>query len=386
MLALHARGDAFTDEEKARDFAYYERLTVRDSSLSACTQAVIAAEVGHLELAYDYFGEAALMDLHDLEHNTVDGVHIASLAGAWIAAVAGFGGMRDHDGKLTFAPRLPPRLERLAFRLSFHGCLLKVEVTAAQATYEILEGPSLELAHHGEVVTVDAGDSVTLELPSVPQWPTPTQPYGRAPAHRGKNAREATDEQAGCSRREHASGACRGHSDTHARATGRMCCSRWQQASSRYMRPSMRSSRRSLGRNGATICCADSRRSRVLAAAVALVPALAPGPVRRSPLRWACSHSKQRGSRSPRRLGGAHGEDWTGFLLSSCRSRALRTRGRAALALTKAGRRRYLRRAGNSPRQRLSRCTGSCSGRRGALRDTSAARCRRSRRSFGATA
>jgi alpha,alpha-trehalose phosphorylase len=37
-------------------------------------------------------------------------VHIASLAGAWLAAVAGFGGMRDHDGNLTFAPRLPPRL------------------------------------------------------------------------------------------------------------------------------------------------------------------------------------------------------------------------------------------------------------------------------------
>ena len=70
VLALHACGDAFTDEEKARDFAYYEALTVRDSSLSACTQAVVAAEVGHLELAYDYFGEAALMDLHDLEHNT----------------------------------------------------------------------------------------------------------------------------------------------------------------------------------------------------------------------------------------------------------------------------------------------------------------------------
>ena len=36
------------------------RITVRDSSLSACVQAVVAAEVGHLELAYDYFGEAAL--------------------------------------------------------------------------------------------------------------------------------------------------------------------------------------------------------------------------------------------------------------------------------------------------------------------------------------
>ena len=60
VLAMHLRGDAFTREEKARDFAYYEQLTVRDSSLSACTQAVIAAEVGHLELAYDYFAEAAL--------------------------------------------------------------------------------------------------------------------------------------------------------------------------------------------------------------------------------------------------------------------------------------------------------------------------------------
>ena len=126
VLALHARGDAFTDEEKCRDFEYYERLTVRDSSLSACTQAVIAAETGHLELAYDYFAEAALMDLHDLEHNTRDGVHIASLAGACIAAVAGFGGMRDYDGELTFAPRLPARLGRLRFRLVYRGRRLEV--------------------------------------------------------------------------------------------------------------------------------------------------------------------------------------------------------------------------------------------------------------------
>ena len=47
VLAMHLRADAFTAEQKARNFAYYERLTVRDSSLSACTQAVIAAEVGH---------------------------------------------------------------------------------------------------------------------------------------------------------------------------------------------------------------------------------------------------------------------------------------------------------------------------------------------------
>src|SRR5205823_8366852 len=112
VLAMHMCGDAFSDEEKARNFAYYEALTVRDSSLSACTQAVLAAEVGHLELAYDYLAEAALMDLDDLEHNTRDGLHIASLAGAWVGAVAGLGGMRDHGGVLQFTPRLPDALNR----------------------------------------------------------------------------------------------------------------------------------------------------------------------------------------------------------------------------------------------------------------------------------
>ena len=107
VLAMYMRPDAFTAEQKARNFAYYEPLTVRDSSLSACTQSVMAAEVGQLDLAHDYLAEAALMDLRDVEHNTSDGVHMASLAGAWMALVAGFGGMRAGAGSLAFSPRLP---------------------------------------------------------------------------------------------------------------------------------------------------------------------------------------------------------------------------------------------------------------------------------------
>ena len=190
VLALHWRGDAFTVEEKARDFAYYEPLTVRDSSLSACTQAIVAAEVGHLELAYDYFGEAALMDLHDLEHNTRDGVHIASLAGAWLAAVAGLGGMRDHDGFLSFAPKLPPRLERLAFGLRFRGRLLKVEATKGEATYTLAEGKPLEVSHYGDRIRVSRQKSVTQPiLPTVPPEPAPIQPPGREPMVRQPEAK-----------------------------------------------------------------------------------------------------------------------------------------------------------------------------------------------------
>ena len=182
VLAMHLRGDAFSADQKARNFAYYEAVTVRDSSLSACTQAVIAAEVGHLELAYDYFAEATLMDLEDLEHDTRDGLHLASLAGAWIVAVAGFGGMRDHDGALSFTPRLPQRLTRLAFGMCFRQRRLKVEITHQAARYSLLEGAPLEIAHHGETANVTAEQPLTRAIPPPPVREAPRQPPGRAPA------------------------------------------------------------------------------------------------------------------------------------------------------------------------------------------------------------
>ena len=185
VLALQVCGDEFTLEEKLRAFDYYEALTVRDSSLSACTQAVMAAEVGHLELAYDYFAEAALMDLADLEHNTGDGLHIASMAGAWIAAVCGFGGLRDHSGELAFAPRLPPNLSRLVFRVGWRGRRLRVEVADSEAQYSLHDGEEpLELVHYGERVTVEPGKTLRLDVPKAPARTEPKQPPGRAPRRR----------------------------------------------------------------------------------------------------------------------------------------------------------------------------------------------------------
>jgi alpha,alpha-trehalose phosphorylase len=182
VFALVLRGDRFTPEEKARDFAYYEPITVRDSSLSACAQAVVAAEVGHVELAYDYFGEAARMDLADINHNTRDGLHIASLAGSWMAAVAGFGGMRDHDGQLMFRPRLPAALARLAFRMRFRGRCLQVEVRPGEVTYELLSGEPLEIVHEDETLRVDGPQTRPWTAPE--PGPEPTQPPGRAPRRR----------------------------------------------------------------------------------------------------------------------------------------------------------------------------------------------------------
>jgi alpha,alpha-trehalose phosphorylase len=186
VLALYLCGNRFDDEQKARDFNYYEAITVRDSSLSASTQAIVAAEVGHLELAYDYFGETALIDLRNLAGNTRDGMHIAALGATWLVAVAGFGGMRDHDEKLSFAPRLPSRITRLAFRVGFRSRCLRVEVSHTRARYELLgKGEPLELLHHGEPFELEAGQPQTHPVPRPPSRPPPKHPAGRAPRRRG---------------------------------------------------------------------------------------------------------------------------------------------------------------------------------------------------------
>jgi alpha,alpha-trehalose phosphorylase len=183
VLAMQLRGDAFTPEQKLRNFDYYEGLTVRDSSLSACTQSVMAAEVGHLDLAYDYLAEAAFMDLQDREHNTRDGLHIASLAGAWTALVSGFGGMRAGADGLSFVPRLPSGLARLTFRMRYRGRILLVNVRHHDASYQLLAGDPLPITHHGNALTVGP-DLVTHDIPAIKALPTPAQPTGRAPQPR----------------------------------------------------------------------------------------------------------------------------------------------------------------------------------------------------------
>ncbi|HTR51187.1 MAG TPA: glycosyl hydrolase family 65 protein [Kofleriaceae bacterium] len=184
VLAMAVCPYAFTQEQMERNFAYYERITVRDSSLSACTQAVMAARCGHLRLAFDYVAEATLIDLQDLEHNVADGLHMASLAGSWIAFVLGLGGMRDCGEFLEFAPKLPDGLTRYAFSLTRRNCCLHVDVTATRAEYSLKSPGSLEISHYGERVTVTRDAPVSRPITPVAPRAPPEQPPGRAPRRR----------------------------------------------------------------------------------------------------------------------------------------------------------------------------------------------------------
>ena len=184
VLAMHWRSHVFTPEQMARNLDYYERRTTRDSSLSACTQAVMCAAVGHLELAHDYAYEAALIDLRDLHHNTRDGLHMASLAGAWTALVAGFGGLRDDEGILVLDPQLPSGIDRLRFRLRWRDFRLTVDAGHHEVTYTLRDGPdaTLIIRHAGEQLELRSSSPTTVAVRRrTALLPPPSQPPGREP-------------------------------------------------------------------------------------------------------------------------------------------------------------------------------------------------------------
>jgi alpha,alpha-trehalose phosphorylase len=194
-LAMCRFGGVFNADDKARNVDYYEQRTVRDSSLSANIQAVICAEVGHLELAYDYASEAAFIDLHDIHHNTRDGLHMASLAGAWVALVFGFGGAREESGELRFTPQLPDAISRLCFNLRWRGLKLKVDINHQQATYSLRDGDdsALTFYHESDELTLHSGATVSQPITLItPLLARPKQPPGREPAARPGSARETT--------------------------------------------------------------------------------------------------------------------------------------------------------------------------------------------------
>lgn len=164
VLAMVLLGDEFDAEQKARNFRYYDPLTTGDSSLSACVQAILAAEIGAEDKALEYFQYALLMDLADIAGNVVDGVHIASVGGVWMTLVYGFLGMTDAGGRLAFDPRLPAAWEGMRVRLRFQDRQLEVSLEPERLTVQVVEGADLEVEVRGQPVTaaVDAPAEVAL--------------------------------------------------------------------------------------------------------------------------------------------------------------------------------------------------------------------------------
>jgi alpha,alpha-trehalose phosphorylase len=162
VLAMFLLGNEFSMEQKKRNFDYYDPLTTGDSSLSACIQSIVAAEIGYDEIATKYMRYAVLMDLADVGGNVRDGVHVASIGGTWMAIVYGLAGMRDYGGKISFNPK--NFIDKLAFPLLIRGQRIEVNIEKGSVTYTLRQGEGLSIWHRNEELKLTEGKALTRTL------------------------------------------------------------------------------------------------------------------------------------------------------------------------------------------------------------------------------
>ncbi len=147
VLAMFLLEKEFSQEEKRRNFDYYDPLTTGDSSLSACIQGIMATKVGRMDKAVEYTETAVFMDLADLGKNTEDGCHIAAMGGTWMLFVFGFAGLANMRKRTNFTPSLPEKFRRLTFSISIRKSLMEVDITHSETKYTLKKGDRIGLSH-----------------------------------------------------------------------------------------------------------------------------------------------------------------------------------------------------------------------------------------------
>lgn len=155
VLAHFILEDAQDLETIRRSFAYYEKVTTHDSSLSTCIYSIVASRLGEVEKAYEYFGESAKLDLFNTHKNTKDGIHTANMGGTYMAIVYGFGGLRIKERGICLNPVIPKQWQGYKFRFLYEDASLEVSVDREVCRISLLKGNSKELLVYGETYTVE---------------------------------------------------------------------------------------------------------------------------------------------------------------------------------------------------------------------------------------
>jgi maltose phosphorylase len=155
----------FTMEEKKANYEYYEARTSHESSLSPSLHAVLAAELGKKEEAYNFLAYASRLDLDNYNRNTEQGIHSSSAFGVWASVVSGFGGLRTDSDTLIFNPSIPKQWKAYRFKIAYHGSLLAVEVNQQNAVFKLDSGSPIKILIYGTLEEItDKGISVKLAV------------------------------------------------------------------------------------------------------------------------------------------------------------------------------------------------------------------------------
>ena len=141
--------DRFPYAVHEANFRYYEPRSAHGSSLSPAFHALVAARLGDIRLAAQYFQQAAQVDLATHMGNAAGGMHMATLGGLWQAAVFGIAGIRLRDDGLVIDPHLPATWKEWSFCLQWRGRTLTITLSREPGSV---------------IINLQTGGPMTIEL------------------------------------------------------------------------------------------------------------------------------------------------------------------------------------------------------------------------------
>ena len=116
--------------------------------------ALVAARLGEVGVALEYFRRAAATDLAGPPGSDAAGLHMAALGGIWQVVVLGFGGVFWRGETLHLDPRLPPGWTELAFSVQWRGRQIAVRIDADGTQVQLLSGAALPVVIAGSAHTL----------------------------------------------------------------------------------------------------------------------------------------------------------------------------------------------------------------------------------------
>ncbi len=158
ILLLCLFPDLFPADTVRKNYAYYESRTVHTSSLSPNTAGIVGLRVGQTDQACDRLRYSASMDMDNIQRNGEHGIHMAAAGGTWLAAVAGFGGLRlDSRFEIEWRPVLPRKWKRIRYRFFWQGRAIQVQFDGKRLQATLLRGKPIRIRAQGRTRTLTAG-------------------------------------------------------------------------------------------------------------------------------------------------------------------------------------------------------------------------------------
>ncbi|PJB13635.1 MAG: family 65 glycosyl hydrolase [Flavobacteriales bacterium CG_4_9_14_3_um_filter_40_17] len=162
LQGMYVFEEDFRPEVLERHFDFYEPFTVHESSLSPCVHAILAASLGRMDQAYEFYLRTSRLDLDDYNHEVHEGCHITSMAGTWMSIVEGFGGMRVRNGQLHFRPQIPKQWKGYSFKVNFHHQIVKVSIHKDKTQFSLEGKHELTVFVNGKAVVLRSNETVTV--------------------------------------------------------------------------------------------------------------------------------------------------------------------------------------------------------------------------------